>query len=79
MTQIAIVVYPGFTALDFIGPYEVLRNLPDAPIPASVVESSPSGASRRFASTESIFLVVVDFVSIEKGVRDGTPDPPNER
>ncbi|MBV8930323.1 MAG: DJ-1/PfpI family protein [Mycobacteriaceae bacterium] len=27
--QIAIVVYPGFTALDFIGPYEVLRNLPD--------------------------------------------------
>src|ERR671939_132138 len=29
MTQIAIVVYPGFTALDFIGPYEVLRNLPD--------------------------------------------------
>ena len=25
MTQIAIVVYPGFTALDFIGPYEVLR------------------------------------------------------
>jgi transcriptional regulator GlxA family with amidase domain len=25
--QIAIVLYPGFTALDFIGPYEVLRNL----------------------------------------------------
>lgn len=22
MTQIAIVVYPGYTALDFIGPYE---------------------------------------------------------
>ena len=22
MMQIAIVVYPGFTALDFIGPYE---------------------------------------------------------
>jgi transcriptional regulator GlxA family with amidase domain len=32
MTQIAVVVYPGFTALDFIGPYEVLRNLPDAEI-----------------------------------------------
>ncbi|GFG87520.1 DJ-1/PfpI family protein [Mycolicibacter algericus] len=28
--QIAIVLYPGFTALDFIGPYEVLRWLPDA-------------------------------------------------
>jgi len=32
MTQIAIVVYPGFTALDFIGPYEVLRWLPDAEV-----------------------------------------------
>lgn len=32
MTQIAIVVYPGFTALDFIGPYEVLRNLADTDI-----------------------------------------------
>ncbi len=28
MPEIAIVIYPGFTALDFIGPYEVLRNLP---------------------------------------------------
>jgi putative intracellular protease/amidase len=27
MTQIAIVVYPGYTALDFIGPYEVLRQV----------------------------------------------------
>ncbi|MDF2585287.1 MAG: hypothetical protein K0R33_3930, partial [Mycobacterium sp.] len=25
--QIAIVLYPGFTALDFIGPYEVLHFL----------------------------------------------------
>jgi transcriptional regulator GlxA family with amidase domain len=32
MTQIAIVAYPGFTALDMIGPYEVLRNLPDAEV-----------------------------------------------
>ena len=30
--QIAIVLYPGFTALDFIGPYEVLRNLPDTEV-----------------------------------------------
>lgn len=30
--QLAIVLYPGFTALDFIGPYEVLRNLPDAEV-----------------------------------------------
>lgn len=32
MTQIAIVVYPSFTALDFIGPYEVLRMLPKAEV-----------------------------------------------
>lgn len=32
MTQIAIVLYPGFTALDFVGPYEVLRNLPDTEV-----------------------------------------------
>src|SRR6201997_1200268 len=30
--QIAIVLYPGFTALDFVGPYEVLRWLPDAEV-----------------------------------------------
>jgi putative intracellular protease/amidase len=30
--QIAIVLYPGFTALDFIGPYEVLHFLPDAEV-----------------------------------------------
>lgn len=30
--QIAIVVYPGFTSLDIIGPYEVLRGIPGAEI-----------------------------------------------
>lgn len=30
--QIAIVLYPGFTAMDFIGPYEVLRWLPNAEV-----------------------------------------------
>ena len=27
--QIAILVYPGMTALDAIGPYEILNALPD--------------------------------------------------
>lgn len=31
-TQIAIVLYPDFTALDFIGPYEVLRFIPDTEV-----------------------------------------------
>ncbi|WP_215449655.1 DJ-1/PfpI family protein [Streptomyces sp. ATCC 21386] len=30
--QIAIVLYPGFTALDVIGPYEVLGRLPDTEV-----------------------------------------------
>ncbi|MFE3698262.1 DJ-1/PfpI family protein, partial [Nocardia tengchongensis] len=28
--QIAIVLYPGMTVLDAIGPYEVLRMIPDS-------------------------------------------------
>ncbi|CAM5712330.1 Glutamine amidotransferase OS=Streptomyces antimycoticus OX=68175 GN=SSPO_002100 PE=4 SV=1 [Streptomyces antimycoticus] len=30
--QIAIVLYPDFTALDVIGPYEVLGRLPDTEV-----------------------------------------------
>lgn len=30
--QIAIVLYPGFTAMDVVGPYEVLGRLPDAEV-----------------------------------------------
>jgi putative intracellular protease/amidase len=30
--QVAVVLYPGFTALDLIGPYESLRWLPDAEV-----------------------------------------------
>jgi len=41
MTQIAIVLYPGFTALDFIGPYEVLRNLPGTEIRFVWHEAAP--------------------------------------
>jgi transcriptional regulator GlxA family with amidase domain len=41
MTQIAIVLYPGFTALDFIGPYEVLRHLPESDVRFVWHEPSP--------------------------------------
>lgn len=44
MTQIAIMVYPGYTALDFIGPYEVLRNLPGAEVRFVWHEPGPVGA-----------------------------------
>jgi transcriptional regulator GlxA family with amidase domain len=66
--QIAIVLYPGFTALDFIGPYEVLRNLPDAEVrfvwhePGPIVADSGVlvvGATHSFDETPSPDLLLV--------------------
>jgi putative intracellular protease/amidase len=66
--QIAIVLYPGFTALDFIGPYEVLRNLPDADVrfvwhePGPVTADSGTlvvGATHSFDETPSPDVVLV--------------------
>jgi transcriptional regulator GlxA family with amidase domain len=66
--QIAIVVYPGFTALDFIGPYEVLRNLPDAEVrfvwhePGPIAADSGVlmvGATHSFDETPSPDIVLV--------------------
>jgi transcriptional regulator GlxA family with amidase domain len=68
MTQIAIVVYPGFTALDFIGPYEVLRNLPDAEVrfvwhePGPIAADSGAllvGATHSLDETPSPDIVLV--------------------
>jgi len=39
--QIAIVAYPGLTALDIIGPYEVLRCIPGAEIRFVWTEPGP--------------------------------------
>lgn len=68
MTQIAIVVYPGFTALDFIGPYEVLRNLPGTEVRFIWHESRPItadsgvlivGATHSFDETPTPDIVLV--------------------
>ena len=68
MTQIAIVLYPGFTALDFIGPYDVLRWLPDTEIRFVWHERGPItadsgvlviGATHSFAETASPDIVLV--------------------
>ena len=68
MPQIAIVLYPGFTALDFIGPYEVLRNLPDAEVRFVWHETGPVtadsgvlvvGATHSFAETPSPDILLV--------------------
>jgi transcriptional regulator GlxA family with amidase domain len=65
--QIAIVLYPGLTALDAVGPYEVLRLLPDAEVrfvAAAPGRSSPtagccSSATHSYAETPSPDLVLV--------------------
>jgi transcriptional regulator GlxA family with amidase domain len=66
--QIAIVLYPGFTALDFIGPYEVLRWLPKADVRFVWHEAGPVtadsgvlvvGATHSFTETPSPDLILV--------------------
>ena len=66
--QIAIVLYPGFTALDFIGPYESLRMLPDAEVrfvwhePGPITADSGVlvvGATHSFDETPSPDVILV--------------------
>jgi putative intracellular protease/amidase len=66
--QLAIVLYPGFTALDFIGPYEVLRNLPDTEVRFVWHELGPVtadsgalivGATHSFDETPSPDVILV--------------------
>jgi putative intracellular protease/amidase len=68
MTQIAIVTYPGFTALDMIGPYEVLRNLAGAEVRFVWHEAGPItadsgvlviGATHSLAETPSPDVILV--------------------
>ncbi|GFG65185.1 hypothetical protein MKUB_26750 [Mycobacterium kubicae] len=68
MPQIAFVAYPGFTALDMIGPYEVLRNLPDADVrfvwhePGPITADSGVlvlGATHSLAETPSPDVILV--------------------
>ncbi|MBL1078286.1 DJ-1/PfpI family protein [Nocardia sp. 2] len=66
--QIAIVLYPGMTVLDAIGPYESLRTLPDSELRFVSNEVGPIvsdsgvlalGATHTFAETPSPDLVLV--------------------
>ena len=74
--QIAFMVYPGFTALDFIGPYESLRWLPDAEVrfvwhePGPIAADSAVllvGATHSFDETPSpdIILIPGGFSTLE--------------
>jgi len=66
--QIAIVLYPGVTALDALGPYEILKMLPGAEIRFLAHEPGPVttdrgilviGATHAFGETTSPDLVLV--------------------
>jgi transcriptional regulator GlxA family with amidase domain len=66
--QIAIVLYPGVTALDALGPYEVLKFLPDVEVRFVAHEPGPVatdhgilivGATHSFDETPAPFLVLV--------------------
>jgi transcriptional regulator GlxA family with amidase domain len=66
--QIAIVLYPGLTALDAVGPYEVLRLLPEAEVrfvgaaPGPVVTDSGVlvlGVTHSYAETPEPDIVLV--------------------
>lgn len=66
--QIAILAYPGMTALDAIGPYEMLRGLPDAELrfvwhePGPIVTDSGVlvlGATHSFEETAAPDVVLV--------------------
>ncbi len=74
--QVAIVLYPGFTALDFIGPYESLRWLPDTEVrfvwhePGPIVADSGVllvGATHSFDETPTpdIILIPGGFSTLE--------------
>jgi transcriptional regulator GlxA family with amidase domain len=79
--QIAIVLYPGYTALDFVGPYESLRWLPDAEVrfvwhePGPIAADSGVllvGATHSFDETPAPDVLVVPggFTTMEHA-RDG--------
>ena len=66
--QIAVVLYPGFTALDALGPYEVLKMLPGAELRFVAHDVGPVptdrgilivGATHSFTETSSPDLVLV--------------------
>jgi transcriptional regulator GlxA family with amidase domain len=66
--QIAIVLYPGLTALDALGPYEVLKMLPGAEIRFVAHEPGPVstdrgiltiGATHSFDETPAPYLLLV--------------------
>jgi putative intracellular protease/amidase len=80
--QIAIVLFDGFTVLDAVGPYQVLRGLPGAEVvfvaerPGPVADDSDNAhvsAGAVFADVPSPDIIVVPGGPGEAGQLDGGP------
>ncbi len=79
-TQIAVVLYPGVTSLDFVGPSEVLGGLPGAEIhfvstqPGEI--RSDTGGLRLVAEdirdlTEPVIILVPGGPGVDEAIEDG--------
>jgi transcriptional regulator GlxA family with amidase domain len=80
--QVAIVLYPGVTALDAVGPYEVLRLMPDTDLrfvghaPGPLMTDAgvlTLGVTHTFASTPEPDVVLVP--GSERGTEAAMADP----
>ncbi|HYF27470.1 MAG TPA: DJ-1/PfpI family protein [Baekduia sp.] len=73
--QIAFVLYPGFTALDLIGPYEVLSRWPGAEIHfvATTTEPVPTDQGLRMLPTDSPQSLPRPDVVVIPGAEDPLP------
>lgn len=78
--QIAIVLYPGLTALDILGPYEVLKMLPGAELRFVAEQPGPVatdrgilviGATHSFNETPNPDIVLVPGSEAHTGVAAG--------
>ncbi|QIS15453.1 DJ-1/PfpI family protein [Nocardia arthritidis] len=82
MTQLAIVTYPGMTALDAVGPYEVLRGLPGIEFRFVWHESGPIttdsgalilGATHSFEETPTPDIALIGGSTIATMATAGDP------
>ncbi|GHJ49186.1 glutamine amidotransferase [Catellatospora sp. TT07R-123] len=72
MTKIGVLLYPGFTALDAVGPYEVLSRLPDARVVFLAHRAGPvvadTGALTMTAEAGLADLTEPDIVVVPGGL-----------
>src|SRR5689334_22308555 len=77
--KIALVLYPGFTALDVIGPFQVLANVPGHDARFVALEAGPvtddTDRCQIIASTAVADFTDPDVVVIGGSLFDSEPDP----